>query len=192
MAEHASRHLSWVASLVADYESRLTRYAQRLTGDLDSARDVVQFTFLRLCDERRETIEDLRSWLYTVCHHRAIDIRREAIRVVSLEGTSAGGSHDSRSQVFGREIDPAESAELKDVAHVIERIVDLLPENQRQVINLWAEGFNYREIGQITGRNDGYVRVLAHRGFQEMRRHPLAQKLLNDEQTKAKSPSPTS
>jgi RNA polymerase sigma-70 factor (ECF subfamily) len=181
MADHSTRQLKWIVSLVADYESRLTRYAQRLTGDLDSARDVVQHTFLRLCDAMPESIEDIRSWLYTVCHHRAIDVRREAIRVVSLEGSSSGGSHDARPNVPGREIDPAVSAELKDVAQILERIVDLLPENQRQVINLWAEGFNYREISQITDRNDGYVRVLAHRGFQEMRRHPLAQRLMNDE-----------
>lgn len=47
---------TWVLSLLAEHEGRLTRYAQRLTGDLSTARDVVQQVFLRLCDQPRETI----------------------------------------------------------------------------------------------------------------------------------------
>ena len=182
MSDQPVTHRNWIVSLVIHHESRLTRYAQRLTGDLESARDVVQHTFLKLCDETPESIEDVRAWLYTVCHHRAIDVRRQAIRVVSLDG-GVGRYNDEPTlppSVYSREVDPALSAELKDAAHILERVVDLLPESQRQVINLWAEGFCYREISQITGRNEAYVRVLAHRGFQEMRRHPLAKQLMKE------------
>ena len=40
---------AWVRSAVERFEGPLTLYAARLLGDADSARDVVQDTFLRLC-----------------------------------------------------------------------------------------------------------------------------------------------
>ena len=53
-------------------------YAQRLLGNCnvgttsDESRDVVQFVFLRLCDQSPDQIGDrLAQWLYTVCRNRA-------------------------------------------------------------------------------------------------------------------------
>src|SRR4051812_47542733 len=67
----------WVLAALDQYEGRLLSYAQRLLGDPDQARDVVQFTFLRLCDQSPEEIDDrLAQWLYTVCRNRALDLLR--------------------------------------------------------------------------------------------------------------------
>ena len=58
---------SWVEPVLEEYEGPLTRYAQRLTGDLETARDVVQETFLRLCRQRLAEVEGhLAEWLYRV------------------------------------------------------------------------------------------------------------------------------
>ncbi|HEX4131683.1 MAG TPA: RNA polymerase sigma factor [Pirellulales bacterium] len=180
----------WVMALVAEYEQRLTRYAQRLTGDLHSARDVVQHAFLRLCDESPTTIERPGAWLYTVCHRRAIDVRRQAIRVLPLDTGDATSNGHASQPVYSRERDPRDAAELKDAGRALQRAVDLLPEAQRQVVNLWAEGFDYRDISQITGRGEAYIRVLMHRALTELRRHPIAQQLISD--TALRNPTPRS
>src|SRR5205085_12417255 len=57
----------WVLAALDKFEARLLRYAKRLLADADQARDVVQFVFLRLCDQSAEKIGDrLAQWLYTV------------------------------------------------------------------------------------------------------------------------------
>ena len=54
------------------------------------------------------------------------------------------------------------------------------------MIELWCHGFAYRQIAEITGRQEGHVRVLAHRGLTKLRSHPLVRGLLAD----APSPPP--
>ena len=50
-------HGNWVREAVARFEGPLALYASRLMGDAESAHDVVQDTFLRLCAQDRGTVE---------------------------------------------------------------------------------------------------------------------------------------
>lgn len=62
------------------YEQRLTAYALRLrNGDIHAARDAVQQTFLKLCQQAPEAVENkLAAWLYTVCRNRIFDEKSSA------------------------------------------------------------------------------------------------------------------
>jgi hypothetical protein len=72
MNDTPGEKLEWIRSVMAQYQSRLIFFAARITGDLDSARDVVQDTFLSLCHQDPGLIRDrLAPWLYTVCRNRA-------------------------------------------------------------------------------------------------------------------------
>ncbi|MFP6691718.1 MAG: sigma factor-like helix-turn-helix DNA-binding protein, partial [Pirellulales bacterium] len=51
---------------------------------------------------------------------------------------------------------------------------------QQEVVDLWSEGFNYREISNITARNENTVRVQVHRALKQIREHPLVRQLLAD------------
>ncbi|MFM8808493.1 MAG: RNA polymerase sigma factor, partial [Chthoniobacterales bacterium] len=56
------------------YERILVSYAKEITGDLESARDAVQETFLRLSRQDVVALESrLRPWLFLVCRNCAID-----------------------------------------------------------------------------------------------------------------------
>ena len=68
-----------VEAAVTEFEGPLTGYvAGLLSGDWESARDVVQDVFVKLYKQDPETIQDrLKSWLYTVARNRAIDIIRK-------------------------------------------------------------------------------------------------------------------
>lgn len=46
-----TEHGSWVREAVAHFERPLAIYATRLVGDAETARDVVQDTFMRLCSQ---------------------------------------------------------------------------------------------------------------------------------------------
>ena len=75
----------WIRGAVGRFEGPLTLYAARLLGDAETARDVVQETFLRLCVQDRARVErHLAEWLFTVCRHRALDVLRKEGRMSRL------------------------------------------------------------------------------------------------------------
>jgi len=176
---------AWVMAAVERYEEALLRYARRLVGDLDLAHDAVQHTFLKLCGESRDAIESrLGPWLFAVCRNRAIDQLRRGgrERPLDLGPTPAHrpGEASERTQPASREADPAAAAEAHDLAARLHTLLAELPVAQGEVIELWCQGFAYRQIAEITGRQEGHVRVLAHRGLSRLRAHPLVRGLLAD------------
>ncbi len=193
----------WVIVALDQFEGRLLRYAQRLLGDLDEARDVVQFVFLRLCDERPEEIgERLAPWLYKVCRNRCVDVVRakhvgwdKAAQAAdgppqSGFGTPVGRRPGEPGLVppYSREIDPADSVEQTELHALVRMLVEVLPTGQREALDLWADGFTYGEISHITGREEGHVRVLVHRGLKSIREHPQVRALMQEDE---ENPNPT-
>ena len=47
----------WVLAVLDRYEAPLVRYAARLLGDGDSAREAVQHAFLQLCERSAEEFQ---------------------------------------------------------------------------------------------------------------------------------------
>jgi len=176
----------WVMEAVERYEASLLRYANRLVGDLDLAQDAVQHTFLKLCGETRGGIEHrLGPWLFAVCRNRAIDHLRQGGRERPLSAASSPLGDRSKPVLekalpASREVDPASAAESHDLARRLHDLLAELPPAQAESIHLWCQGFSYRQIGEITGRQEGNVRVLAHRGLTKLRAHPLVRSLLAD------------
>lgn len=162
----------WVLAALERYELPLLRYARRLVGDEDAARDVVQYAFLRLCDQPPDGLGDrVGPWLYAVCRNRAIDWLRSQSRSFGL------GENDG-FQGTSREMDPAVAVEQHDLYCRLNEVVAQLPLSQREAIVLWSEGCTYREMAAILNTSEGNVRVLVHRGLKAVRQHPVAQRLL--------------
>src|SRR4051812_30204860 len=85
----------WIRTSLARYEAQLTRYAYRITHDLERAREVVQETFLKLWQADKALIEGhLAEWLYTVCRNQALDLRRKDRRMVPLAKDGAMDTPD--------------------------------------------------------------------------------------------------
>ncbi|NQU25610.1 MAG: sigma-70 family RNA polymerase sigma factor [Candidatus Nealsonbacteria bacterium] len=163
----------WVLSVLDEYEVPLARFAGRLLGDLDAARDVVQHVFLRLCGQSEEEIGDrVAPWLFTVCRNRAIDVLRGRQRIESLSRGEAPGCQS-------RESDPAVTAEQNETYRRLNALVDELPLKHREVLGLWMEGLAYGRIAEVTGHSEGNVRVLVHRALKRLREHPDVQRLLD-------------
>ncbi|MCH7990472.1 MAG: sigma-70 family RNA polymerase sigma factor [Planctomycetes bacterium] len=154
----------WVRTALSRYEGQLTRYAQRITGDLDIARDVVQETFLRLCREQPAELDGrLAEWLFTVCRNKAIDVRRRESRMTRLADTVISETPDQQPE-------PAAMAEQNESAGRAQQLVGNLPENQREVIRLkFQDGLSYREIAAVTGLSVSNVGFLIHRGVKTLR-----------------------
>lgn len=154
-----------IESILDRYEGRLTRYAARITGDADAARDVVQDVFLRLCREQSvQSNGRLAPWLYTVCRRRALDARRRGRRLRPLGDADSLGTASA-------DADPAGVVENRDGASTARQALLQLPENQQEVIRLrFQEGLSYKEIAEVTGRSVNHVGVLIHNAIKVIRK----------------------
>jgi RNA polymerase sigma factor (sigma-70 family) len=154
----------FVANAMAEFESPLVGYAMTILHDLERARDVVQDTFIRLCQQDAAKLGGgLKAWLFTVCRNRALDVLRKEKRVQPLDEVQW-------KRVAGADMAPDERAShaerLAEVMHYLGR----LSENQRQVILLkFQQGLSYKEISDLTGLGSGNVGFLIHTGLKRLR-----------------------
>jgi len=159
-----------ITDVVAQYEGPLIRYAARLLGDVERARDVVQDTFLKLCREDLAELDGrLAQWLYTVCRHRALDVRKK----------------ENRVKTFDERAEEIQAIEPVDHTLVIERNDELgrmsielasLPERQQEAIRLkFQDSLSYRQISGVMGLSESNVGYLIHTGIKVIRQRLAAQ-----------------
>ena len=155
---------AWIATLLKRYESPLVSYALRITGDVETARDVVQETFVRLCMERAELNGNhVAAWLFTVCRRRALDVRRKESRMQALTEATI----ETRESV---EPGPEALVDRRDDATRADALLADLPENQREVVRLkFGAGLSYKEIAEVTGLSVGNVGFLLHTAIRTLR-----------------------
>ncbi len=155
---------AFIEQAVTDHEAALIGYARTFTHDLERARDVVQDTFIRLCQQDPEKVrEHLKTWLFTVCRNRCLDVLRKDKRVEPLD--------EIRWQkVAGKEPPPDEQAEADEKLDRVMGFLDRLPKNQKEVVLLkFQQGMSYKEIQNVTGLNQGNIGFLIHTGLKRLR-----------------------
>jgi RNA polymerase sigma-70 factor (ECF subfamily) len=161
---NSSETARFVARAIEDHQSQLIGYANSLLHDLHAARDVVQDTFLKLCQQDPDKVRDnLKPWLFTVCRNRALDVLRKDKRIEPLE--------DVRwKKVAGPDLQPDEHAEAAERRARLAAILRRLTDNQREVILLkFQQNLSYREIEKITGLRAGNIGFLSHTGLKRLR-----------------------
>ncbi len=150
MEQRRQTRAEWVEAALQRYEAPLIRCAAGIVGDEQRARDVVQETFLKLCQAKRDDLDDrLAAWLYTVCRNRALDVRKKEGRMGPLDNvdTLANGGAS-----------PHQLAARSQAHRQVLRAVDQLPHDQAEAFRLkFADQLTYREIGQVMGKSLGTV-----------------------------------
>jgi RNA polymerase sigma factor (sigma-70 family) len=145
------------------YERPLISYAKTITRDLESAKDAVQETFLRLSRQDVSELEQrLARWLYLVCRNCALDHIRKVARF----------SADAIDEEFpaGNASPAAEVAAAED-SERLRWLIDQLPQQQRELIHLKFEaGLSYKEIAEAMRISVSNVGVQLHAAIQTLRR----------------------
>ena len=154
----------FVERALAEYESPLVGYAYGFVHDLERARDIVQDTFIRLCQQDVAKVRDgLKTWLFTVCRNRALDVLRKESRVTPLDD-------DLLKRRATEAPSPDESLDQTEQIASVMRYLDRLSENQRTVILMkFRDGLSYQEICEATGLSSGNVGFLIHAGLKRLR-----------------------
>lgn len=157
--------------IFAEQQAPLARYAARLLGDPDRARDVVQDTFVKLMAQPQAGINGHAvEWLFTVCRNRALDVLRKEGRLKRFEEGQA-------ERVTASDPRPGHALEHAETRAAILRLVDQLPPSQQEVVRLkFQNGFSYKEIARITERSVGNVGFLIHTAVARLRAEFSAQR----------------
>lgn len=163
--------LGFLERTFAEQQGPLTRYATRLLGDADRARDVVQDTFVKFMAQPREAINGHAvEWLFTVCRHRALDVLRKEGRMKRFE-------EGQIERVTATDLRPGRMLEHAETQATILRMIDRLPPNQQEVVRLkFQNGFSYKEISRITTLSVSNVGFLIHTAVARLRAEFAAQR----------------
>ena len=155
----------------AEHQAPLTRYAARLLGDPDRARDVVQDTFVKLMGQPAAAINGHAvEWLFTVCRHRALDVLRKEGRMKRF----AEGEAERLTAVEPR---PGRALEATETHAALIAMIGHLPPNQQEVVRLkFQNGFSYKEIARITEHSVTNVGFLIHTAVARLRTEFTAQR----------------
>ncbi|OGO11842.1 MAG: hypothetical protein A2030_02110 [Chloroflexi bacterium RBG_19FT_COMBO_50_10] len=141
------------------------RYAYRLLGDTDLARECMAETFKRfLTVLRRDSGPDnyLQAYLYRIAHNWVTDFyRSKAPPSLPLDSVTLADPAAGPQQAF---IDQAANQQLRNA-------LTLLTHEQRQVITLrYLEDWENKAIAQLLNKQVGAVRALQHRAIAALRR----------------------
>jgi RNA polymerase sigma-70 factor (ECF subfamily) len=156
--------------LYRDHVDRMYRFAQRLCGSPDDAKDLVQETFLSayksLKDFRGES--KLSTWLYTIAAHACQRMRRkrkgEPDHELSLDALIPTEDGNVPIQVPGDELSPQERLEHKETRRQLMTAVHKLPKKYRMVLVLRdMEGLSAKEVGAVMNLTERAVKSRLHR-----------------------------
>jgi RNA polymerase sigma-70 factor (ECF subfamily) len=170
--------------LYREHVDRIYRFAQRLCGQADDAKDLVQETFLNAYrgfkDFRGEA--QLSTWLYTIASRVCIRMRRkrsgEPDRELSLDEFIPTSEGEFRLQIATEGLTPEEALEHKELRAALERAIQRLPKMYRLVLVLRdMEGLSAKEVGTIMGLNERAVKSRLHRARLFIRKELSAQGL---------------
>ena len=164
MGSEQSSQADWVRDALEHYEGPLIRYAARITGDAERARDVVQDTFMKLCAaDRAQVNAHLAPWLYRVCRNRALDVRKKEQRMHLMDNETMAREADSAPT-------PRAVAALNETENTILHAVNGLKAEQQEVFRLkFQDQLSYQEISDVTGFPVNNVRYLIHTSLKALR-----------------------
>ncbi len=144
---------------VESYSDNIYRFVLKNIKDTDRAKDIVQDTFEKVWKNHADiSYVKAKSYLFSTAYHTLIDsIRRDKYKA-SWEDADA-------NKYFTNET-------YSDVNEVLNEALEKLPPDQKNVILLRDyEGYNYKEISEITNLSESQVKVYIFRGRQFLKNY---------------------
>lgn len=149
---------------VLPLKNKLYRLALRLLGKVEEAEDSVQDTLLKLWTKKDEleNFQSVEAFAMTVTRNLCLDkIKSKAFQVERLPDKPIS---------IPVQNDPSEVMEYADMAGLIRRIVDELPEQQRSILHMRdIEEMEYEQIAEVLQMNVNAIRVNLSRARKKVR-----------------------
>lgn len=143
---------------------KLYRIAFALTNNTQDAEDILQEAYCKLWDKRKGlvNIENHEAFCVTLVRNMCLDLLRSA--------AYKNKGEDVNETIIVNNTSPEMELIEQDSIQVINRIINKLPENQRQIVRLRGiDNCSSEEVEQITGLSAINVRVLLSRARKTIR-----------------------
>lgn len=168
------------AWLISRYQQPLYSLIYRILPNPGDAADITQEVFVKVFRgiSRFQGEASLRTWIYRIALHEALNQRRwwsrHSKHEITIEGDDAPGAEEHRPGLLESLIDhhesPFEAAAHAEMASHVEAALRQVPEPFRTVVVLRdIEGFGYEEIAEILNANLGTVKSRLMRGRAHLR-----------------------
>lgn len=162
----AARDLNALATLYDRYGRVAYALAYRVLGEPEAAEDVVHDAFIsawRGAASFKSERGNVRGWLLSIAHHRAVDVlrRKTTFRPAPLEAAEHRPAEDDTA---------AEG--IRNVEHAsVRAALEALPPAQRRTIELaYFGGYTHVELAELMGVPLGTVKGRVRIGLQKLRR----------------------
>ena len=158
-------NLETFQNLVFPVRNKLYRFAFRLLGDNEEAKDVVQEVFIKVWNGRAELgeVRNMEAWCMRITKNLSLDRLRQQQRRPT-------DSIDKGLHIESDTWSPAVATEIGESMKRIGELMATLPEKQRQVMHLRdIEGYSYQEICEILEIDMSQVKVSLFRARNAVR-----------------------
>ncbi|MCB0065335.1 MAG: RNA polymerase sigma factor [Caldilineaceae bacterium] len=159
----AQRDPTAFSALYRRHLNRVYRYFRYRVGNEEDAQDLTTQTFMAAL----ESLQSYRSegtvaaWLLGIAHHKFVDWQRKMQPTVSLDAA----------------VTVPDVTQLPDeqVAHHLDRetleqtLLTLAPERAEAIALRYFGDLSNREVAALMGKNEAAVKMLIHRGLQDLR-----------------------
>lgn len=140
---------------VLPVKNKLFRFAFRLLGSSEEAKDVVQEVLIKVWNGRDQlaAVQNMEAWCMRITKNLSLDRLRARQR-------RSTDSLESTTEIHQEALTPHERTEIHENMERITEMIAALPEKQRQVIHLRdVEGYSYNEICEILELDMNQVKV---------------------------------
>lgn len=141
------------------YADNVYRFILKNLRQEADAKDIVQGSFEKMWINRHQVeYSRCKSYLFTVAYHQMIDHIRKNKRISLREEFSETARITNKAP--------------HDSKKILQEALNRLNDTQRSLVLLKDyEGYNYEEIGKITGLNESQVKVYLHRARLQLREY---------------------
>jgi RNA polymerase sigma-70 factor (ECF subfamily) len=150
--------------IILPLKDKLFRFALSYLNNEDDAKDVVQDVMIKTWEDVKDltAIRNIEAWCMTLVKNRSLDkLKRKGRNHLQIV---------DQHQLRIVDADPLQQTVANERMLQIKEVISLLPEKQRDVINLRdVEGYTYQEIADIMEIEMNNVKVLLHRARMQVR-----------------------
>lgn len=152
------------------YVNRIFKYVSLKIGSIEKAEEIVQDVFLkfwRFARDKENKVKNISAFLYKIAKSMVADHYRTTAgegKIISLEETII-----VEDETIGEE-ELADNIDLNLDIEKIKMALEKLPRSYQDVIIMkFMEELTNKEIAEILEKEEGHIRVLAHRALKQLR-----------------------